>query len=341
MRNDRDMVFERPPRQRALGRIVLAVLLLFFLLSTAVRVYIDQLWFESLGYESVYWYGITAQTLTFFVFFAASSILLLLLFGVVIAVAGTARRAFLEVQGRIVPAPSLQAQRLIARSAAVGIGVVLGLLVSTQWRTFALFWNRPAGSGVVDPIFGRPLEFYLFVMPALEGISVWLIAIAVITAIAAIAYVVMGLTTSLRGLSIAISVVLSAAAFRTFLARYNLLLGDRTLFSGVSYVDDNVLVYSLAATTIALIAGVFIAAANRSGNLRMSLVAVGVPIAVHLLGSGVIAWYVSTFIVRPNELVRETPYIRNNIEFTRKAYNLDSVEELAFEPRESNAVFDP
>jgi hypothetical protein len=45
--------------------------------------------------------------------------------------------------------------------------------------------------------------------------------------------------------------------------------------------------------------------------------------------------------VKPNELVRETPYIRHNIEFTRKAFGLDRVEELPFEPRMTGAGIDP
>jgi uncharacterized membrane protein (UPF0182 family) len=35
---------------------------------------------------------------------------------------------------------------------------------------------------------------------------------------------------------------------------------------------------------------------------------------------GIVGWYVSSFIVKPNELVRERPYIANNIEMTRQAY---------------------
>jgi len=31
--------------------------------------------------------------------------------------------------------------------------------------------------------------------------------------------------------------------------------------------------------------------------------------------------------VQPNELARETPYLKNNIEFTRKAYSLDTIQE--------------
>src|SRR5688572_11397351 len=158
MRNNRDITFERPPRQLPVGRIVLAVVLLLALISTGIRVYIDQLWFESLGYGSVYWYGITAQTLTFFVFLVASTIALLGLFSALIAVAGAARRAYLEVQGRIVPTPPLHAQKSMARYLAVGLGLIMGLFFSSQWRTFALYWNRQAAGSIVDPVFGRSVE---------------------------------------------------------------------------------------------------------------------------------------------------------------------------------------
>src|SRR5262249_42796931 len=69
--------------------------------------------------------------------------------------------------------------------------------------------------------------------------------------------------------------------------------------------------------------------------------AVGIPAVTYALAAVIAPFYVSTFVVRPNELVREKPYIRNNIDFTRKAFALDHVEEIPFEPRLTNAVFDP
>jgi len=36
------------------------------------------------------------------------------------------------------------------------------------------------------------------------------------------------------------------------------------------------------------------------------------------------------FMVQPNELARETPYLKNNIEFTRKAYGLDAIHETSY-----------
>jgi uncharacterized membrane protein (UPF0182 family) len=44
---------------------------------------------------------------------------------------------------------------------------------------------------------------------------------------------------------------------------------------------------------------------------------------------------VQKFVVKPNELTKESPYIAYNIDATRKAYNLDRIKEVPFEVNES------
>jgi hypothetical protein len=48
------------------------------------------------------------------------------------------------------------------------------------------------------------------------------------------------------------------------------------------------------------------------------------------IGTGAVGAYVESFIVKPNELVREQPYITHNIEFTRQAYGLNRFAQRAF-----------
>ena len=49
-----------------------------------------------------------------------------------------------------------------------------------------------------------------------------------------------------------------------------------------------------------------------------------VPAIVVYMGVSVVGWYVNGFVVKPNELVRESPYIAHNIEMTRQAYRAES-----------------
>ena len=55
----------------------------------------------------------------------------------------------------------------------------------------------------------------------------------------------------------------------------------------------------------------------------------------------VVGWYVGNFIVKPNELVRETPYIANNIKFTQQAYGLDQFQQREFPAETTVDAADP
>ena len=57
--------------------------------------------------------------------------------------------------------------------------------------------------------------------------------------------------------------------------------------------------------------------------------------------AGLAGWYVSTFIVKPNQLDRERPYIADNIAMTRQAYGLDRFAQREFPAETTVAAVDP
>src|SRR6202021_1156774 len=65
------------------------------------------------------------------------------------------------------------------------------------------------------------------------------------------------------------------------------------------------------------------------------------PAVVCYVALQVIGWYVGNFIVKPNELVRERPYIANNIELTRQAYGLDRISQREFPAETTVEATDP
>ena len=335
-----DLPFDsRRPRQ--LVFVLLAAFLFFGLLSTGVGFYIDKLWFESLSFESVYWYSLEAQAATFGVFLIVTAVVFWAGFRIVLAVSGEARHVFIEIQGRLIGAPSAERMKGVARWIALVLALLVAAIFSSAWWNFARYLNQPPASGVAEPIFGQPLNFYLFTLPVLLLVSAWFLLVSLVIVVAAAVVYGLGMTVRFRGISLAGSLLLTAIAFRMFLARYQLLLADHSLFSGVQYVDDKVYVLALTVTPITLILAAAAMALNVSGRLRSVVAPLLLPVAVFIAGGMLIPWYVTTFIVRPNQLVRETPYIRHNIDATRKAFGLDAVEEIPFDPRQTNAVFDP
>jgi len=92
----------------------------------------------------------------------------------------------------------------------------------------------------------------------------------------------------------------------------------------------------------ALILGALIAAANAIRVPRgLGLAAAVLPAAVCYIAVQGIGWYVSNFIVKPNELVREKPYIVYNTSLTRQAYGLDRVTQREFPAETTVEAVDP
>ncbi len=116
-------------------------------------------------------------------------------------------------------------------------------------------------------------------------------------------------------------------AANSYLSLFNLLTGQSGPVFGAAFTDANVMVpllrvsifaYGLAAL-LALFYGI-------SGRVAPLFAAISFTIIIGL-ASAVIPVVFQKLVVAPNELTKETPFIKNNIEATRKAYGLDKIEE--------------
>ena len=113
---------------------------------------------------------------------------------------------------------------------------------------------------------------------------------------------------------------------RVYIGRFERLLEDHTIFGGVTYTDAHVTLTGMLVVCAALVLGAVIAAVNAVRVPRGRwLVAAILPAAVCYIAVQAVGWYVSSFIVKPNELVREQPYIVYNTDLTRQAYGFDRV----------------
>ena len=112
--------------------------------------------------------------------------------------------------------------------------------------------------------------------------------------------------------------------------------------AGVTYTDAHVTLTGMLVVCAALVLGAVIAAANAVSTPRARwLVAAVLPAAVCYLVLQIVGWYVNSFIVKPNELVREQPYIAHNIEMTRQAYGLDRFTQREFPAETTVEAADP
>ncbi len=318
--------------------------------ASTLSYYVDALWFESLGYASVFWTRLNLQA-TIFLAFALTTFLVL--YGVFWALKparfGELIGDTVYINQQPLRLPIDPVLNLIALALPLLVSAVTGTSMMARWTTLALYWHAPHSATLPDPIFGHPLGFYLFTLPAWQLISGWLLTLAVFASlIAALLLVVTGgarlwskrpavpLQTRLwRGLAIGLAAVLLALSARVYLGRFERLFQDGTIFAGVTYTDAHVTLLGMLVVCFALIVGAAIAGLCALSVLRRRwLLATLVPAAACYLLVAVAGWYVSSFIVKPNQLVRERPFITHNIQMTRQAYALDRIEPHPF-PAES------
>jgi hypothetical protein len=329
----------KPPR---LGFLYLLAFLVAVFIGCRIALswWMDLLWFRSLNFASVFW---TTLRLEWGIFVAFTMVTFLVLYGAFLLLSkahaddlpGTHT---LVIGGQPVSLPVAKVLHWVALAGSIVIALGTGAAMKDDWPTLALYFHAPSvANSVVDPILNHPLNFYLFTLPVWDSLAGWLITLAVIVCIMAALFLVVAgggraLTGRLSravvlpwtGLSTAVGFLLLAIAAHVYVGRFEMLFEHHTIFDGVSYTDAHVTLFGMLIVCFALIVGAVIAIAGGVMRPRgLWLVAAILPALVCYGAVGIAGWYVTTFLVRPNQLDREKPYIAYNIALTRQAYALD------------------
>jgi uncharacterized membrane protein (UPF0182 family) len=350
-----------PPQRRHNRKLLLLVVLLAFILlgsRTAISYWVDLLWFGSLGYGAVFVRTLWMQWAIFAAFAAATFVVL---YGAFLLLKWAHREDLpsdhlIVIGGREVNFSVKPVLNIVAIVGSLLIGLATGGAMAADWPTLALFWFAPRNTGsAADPIFGKPLEFFLFTLPALNLIAGWLLTIAIVMCLTAVVFLLVsggsralgerrlsGIVLPWRGLSLTLAFLFLVVALRTYLGRFDQIFEHQTIFDGVTYTGAHVTLTGMLVVCGALVLGALIAALNAAFEPRGRWLIVSIlPVVVCYVAVGIIGWYVSSFVVKPNELVRETPYITHNIEMTRQAFGLDHFIQRQFPAETTVDATDP
>ncbi len=346
----------RRPRRVRLLVLLGAVLLLLFTLPRLLSLYIDTLWFGSVGYAPVFWFSFRYKILLFVVFALATFVILRAAFFVLARTFASliqARRS-LVINNQPVEIAPARILRPLSWLVSLGFAVGYGFAMSSEWQTFALLLHQPATNSS-DPIFHQPLGFYLFTLPVYDLLSGWLTTLAFIILIATAVYALATMAeqatqtfvdttqrTRYAAISCALALLLLTLAWDVFLARYPYLWSEHQTFTGATYTEAHFTLPGLLVVAITLLVAMLLALVNAvtQRGLRLLVLAIVLPVAVYLVAVLFVPVYVQSFIVKPNELARETPYIEQNIAWTRQAFQLDQVTTQDFEADAAPAAFD-
>jgi uncharacterized membrane protein (UPF0182 family) len=310
---------------------IAAALLVVLVTSPLVGFIAENEWYNALGIGSVYRTRISYEAwlfcLTFVISFgfAAANVLtaLRLRSGSTLIAVGIRRRVLRTPAG----AAGLAAAALIALVVAAG--------ARTRWTDLALFlhYTPYTSTGVKEPLYNLDVSFYLLTLPFLHDLVGWGTGLVLtVGLLIAAVYAWYRQTLDLhfsRGaighLSVLLGLLGLALAAGAFLGRYDLLYSHNGVVWGAGYTDVNVRsgLAAVQAVLLLLLAGLLLANARlRRG--RVVVVAVGAWFVVSLM-AGIYPNFVQRVSVQPAELSQESPYIKHEIDYTRRAYGLRDV----------------
>ena len=132
-------------------------------------------------------------------------------------------------------------------------------------------------------------------------------------------------------LSVLLFILAAAFGWGYYLDRYGLLYSTTGVVYGVGYTAAHVTMIALwimigvsAAACALLVLNFF------RPRWKAMAIGAGTYAALYVVGILLVPALFQTFVVQPNELRLETPYLESYIAFTRKAYNLDAIQETSY-----------
>jgi uncharacterized membrane protein (UPF0182 family) len=338
---------EVPHRRRA-GRLVMALVVgaVFLVLLSARGVagfYTDYLWFDSLGFTSV-WSGLILTKAGLILAFSAG--FFLLCWGNLLVAhrlappvrpAGPEEDALADVQRVLARRPGA-----FRAGVALFLAFIFGTGAASHWNEWLLFRNH-VSFGVDEPLFGRDLGFYVFQLPFLAFVAnalfAFLIVVVIVTAVAH--YLNGGIRMQVPGryvarpvkvhLSVLLALIAIVKAVNYYLDRYELVFSTRGAVQGATYTDVNAQLPAFnLLIVISLLAAVLFLVNIRQRGWALPLTAVGLWGLVAVVAGSVYPALVQRFRVEPAESTREAAFIQRNIDATRAAMGLQEVDVRPF-----------
>src|SRR3989338_3522597 len=337
----------------------IALFVVFILLLNIVGLVTDWWWFSEVGYSQIFIKSLGAKIALFSAAGIFAAVFLLVNFSLALRSKIPWMITVPEALfGKPVGLDGRRVKKLIVAASFI-IALFFGLTATAHWQDVLKFISGGT-FGALDPLFGKDIGFYVFSFPVLQtglGLSRTLVILTLIGC--AFIYFLAGnlrcgglpeqtesaarpvrspmrlcigsrLFTSNGArmhLGFLLALLLATVAVGAYLSRFDLLFNQNGPVFGATYTDATVRIsmlwISMVVAALAAVSAVFWA---WKGKLSPLFGAVSLYVVVGLAGA-VVPSFVQKLVVAPNELVKETPFIKYNIAATREAFALDKIEE--------------
>jgi len=330
--------------------LLLAVFLILLVISVGkeiINFIVDLQWFSDLNYLPVYFRKFLAQLELAIPIFLITFVFLYFYSVKVV-------NDYVNFAQDIVVKRSAGKYKKIGVYTSLFVSFLVSLYAALSWWNDWLFFKNAVSFNYSDPIFKKDVGFYVFRLPFVYDIyRLLMVVLILVISATVVAYVLMYLSDKTRFYEIserdgnlfraiynkeilekAFREIAPLAAFFFLLlavgyyfARFQILYSTKGRVFGATYTDVHVTLtfyYILSALSVVVAFLVFVFLMKR--NLKYAIISVLLLPAFSLV-MALTETVVQNLIVSPNELDKESRYISYNIEYTRKGFGLDKVEE--------------
>lgn len=328
--------------KRLLYPIITILVVLFIAYNFISELFLDYTWFDSYNQLEVFWTlfftEFNIHMIFALIFFMLFTINFLFLRFTGNNGAFFASKLMTKMEIPVFKNPKRAVTFIIFIGAAF-LSYFMGSVASYYWKEILVFFHKVPFSEIPnDPIFSQNAAFYVFSLPFYNFLYGWVLgSIIVILLFSAFFHLINGgfnfkygkisLNPFTRAhISVLLAFLTTVYGIGYRLSAYTMLLKAGDKFYGAGYTDINarLIAYNLC-MYLSFIAAAFLIFNIFKRSYRVIIGVIVVLIPAYFIMGTLFPGLQQRFVVIPNELAKERPYIENNINFTRKAYGIDNV----------------
>jgi len=333
---------KQPNWRRRLGITAGVLIGLIIVITVAVRVVTEVMWYASLDVTGVYWTRLLAGVSLFCGFGVITG-------GIVTAslLFATRAGAHIEIMGIRFP------RWLVVAAPAVIIGAGVGWLARGGIDAALGWWNQ-VPFGTSDPTFGKDVAFFVWTVPWWHSVASLTMTVLVLTGLLTGLLYMMSMPESpltVRAterdgvvtpevsvknpfnakarshLSVIIALMLVVYGWQCLLTRYSYTSEDNGLFTGIGYTEQHArLIARLVVAIIAFICAAVFVVNTKIQRWLISVLSLVLMLVSAIVVSGLYPAIVQRVSVAPTEPIVQAPFVANNIAATRQAFGIEKVE---------------
>ncbi len=334
-------------KNKILNTVLISILLLVVVFFVSTNFIINVQWFKEVGYLNVFFTKLIAICKLFVPIF-------ILYFCVIAIYLFTLRKSIRSLVGDT-KFKSVKKYFLLSNLVISILGA--GATATTQWYKILQFTNA-VPFGEVDPIFNKDISFYVFKLPLVQSLfSTAISLIIILVLITVIIYLALGFKDKIyqnkdnvininsktygirkfagKQLAVLASVLSLLIGCSYLLKSYNLVYSTRGVSYGAGYTDVKItMIFYKVIAVACVISSIVVFISILKLKFRPIIISIA-SIAVLIVLEPVVAILTQQFVVKPNEMDLEKPYISYSIDATKEAFNIDEIEVKEMEPNEN------